>query len=371
MRILKDIINTKQPDFSYPKGNIRNKDTGALPPEDGTPVVEEVYGDIIQFHQRLAELSETTENDLPDNKTNGYQLLQAFRNVFMKKTVFNEIDNTAFPCTVGVDARATGISDSMLVAVNETDKELQAYRFISNNSLLAIGTPLTIANGNGIEICNISFNVIAVTDDIANDIRVYEYSGTGKATTGTWALKATLAAPGISAPGVCKLSENIFAVANFAVSSWKIYQYNGVDTITEIASPSVPNHVLGVYNISDMAKNRVGMMTRANSGSDKLQVFELDPDNSYAMTEVANYDVPYNVFDEVFVAINDTDVLLRIEEANGCIQFRVDGNSFRELSGRYWVPGSITHSLDKMPNGNIICLYYDNVLAILQRTILC
>jgi len=77
MRVLSKIAYVDAPSSDYPAGRIRNADTQANPPVTGSPIVEEIYGDIIQFFQKLASLANITINDLPDNELNDYQLLQA------------------------------------------------------------------------------------------------------------------------------------------------------------------------------------------------------------------------------------------------------------------------------------------------------
>ncbi len=79
MRILANITNVDAPSTNYPSGRIRNKNTSTDPITRGTPVVEEIYGDQIQFFQKLMSLAGLTANDLPDNVENGYQLIEALR----------------------------------------------------------------------------------------------------------------------------------------------------------------------------------------------------------------------------------------------------------------------------------------------------
>jgi len=59
---------------NYPDKRIRNNDGSG----NGTPVTEAVYGDIHEFFARIMRLAGTTYNGLPDNVTNGYQLVDAF-----------------------------------------------------------------------------------------------------------------------------------------------------------------------------------------------------------------------------------------------------------------------------------------------------
>jgi hypothetical protein len=73
MRKLIDGTNVDAATGDYPKGRVRNK-VGGTP---GTIYNEELHGDIMQFFQKLVIDGPVAENDLPDNVTNGYQLIDA------------------------------------------------------------------------------------------------------------------------------------------------------------------------------------------------------------------------------------------------------------------------------------------------------
>jgi len=73
MRKLTAAQNVNAPNADYPKGRSRDKTVT----EPGTIFSEILAGDIIQFFQKLIISASITENDLPDNVTNGYQLFEA------------------------------------------------------------------------------------------------------------------------------------------------------------------------------------------------------------------------------------------------------------------------------------------------------
>jgi len=60
---------------NYPNGRIKNNTGG----NDGTPVNEQVYGDIHETLAKATRLYGIAYNGLPDNEANGYQLLEAIR----------------------------------------------------------------------------------------------------------------------------------------------------------------------------------------------------------------------------------------------------------------------------------------------------
>lgn len=70
---LTDKPNTEAPSANYPYGNIVDND-GSL---NGTPVNKLVYADLHQFFERLMALAGVTHNGLPENNTNGFQLIGA------------------------------------------------------------------------------------------------------------------------------------------------------------------------------------------------------------------------------------------------------------------------------------------------------
>jgi len=77
MRVLASQTGVEAPSATYPKGRVVN---------DLTLISEEVNGDIIQFFQKLIQLVSITENDLADNETNGYQLVDALNEYMLLRT---------------------------------------------------------------------------------------------------------------------------------------------------------------------------------------------------------------------------------------------------------------------------------------------
>lgn len=70
MKILENQTGVQAPTVAFPKGFIL----------DGTTLVGEgIYQDIVQTLQKLVIDADLTENDLYDNETNGYQIIQALQ----------------------------------------------------------------------------------------------------------------------------------------------------------------------------------------------------------------------------------------------------------------------------------------------------
>lgn len=85
MRKLIDGTNVDGASADYPKGRTRDK-VGVTP---GTIVNELINGDIQQFFQKLIIDAGITENNSPDNVSNGYQLLEALDGRFLPDTWVN------------------------------------------------------------------------------------------------------------------------------------------------------------------------------------------------------------------------------------------------------------------------------------------
>jgi len=68
MRVLADQTGIQAPDSDFLKGRVV---------DDLTLWNEAINGDIIEFFQKLVSLAGITENTLPENETNGHQLIDA------------------------------------------------------------------------------------------------------------------------------------------------------------------------------------------------------------------------------------------------------------------------------------------------------
>jgi hypothetical protein len=74
-RNLTSIPDIQAPDADYPVGRIQNEDA----PIVGTPIIEELYGDIVQFFHKLMRIAGLTHNGLPENETQGFQFISALQ----------------------------------------------------------------------------------------------------------------------------------------------------------------------------------------------------------------------------------------------------------------------------------------------------
>ena len=96
-RRLKNKNNVDNSDANYPLGRIKDN-TGI---NDGTPVDEDVYGDVHQTFEQMANEAQTSEgdgyaNEEPDNSFNGYQFFNFLRKTqdfaeIYKNGIFREV----------------------------------------------------------------------------------------------------------------------------------------------------------------------------------------------------------------------------------------------------------------------------------------
>lgn len=91
MRTLKGLGLVRNEDLAkFPFGGIKNKTTT----EEGTPVVEEVYNDLLQNFYAILSDAGLSPNEIQDNKINGYQLLKAL------KVFYNDLNDLQQTITV-------------------------------------------------------------------------------------------------------------------------------------------------------------------------------------------------------------------------------------------------------------------------------
>lgn len=83
MKALSAKSNVEAPSGTYPYGSIQ--DNSGL--NDGTPVNRDVYSDIHQMVERIMDLGGVTANGLPDNSSNGYQIIEALLAVIENQVV--------------------------------------------------------------------------------------------------------------------------------------------------------------------------------------------------------------------------------------------------------------------------------------------
>lgn len=114
---------------NYPDKRIRNNDGSG----NGTPVNEQVYGDIHEFFGKIMREQKINYNGLPDNVANGYQLYEAFtetpsKNDYIKQIILTAPDTILIPNRISslkefesISFRANFDSSNAIVLIKGTD----------------------------------------------------------------------------------------------------------------------------------------------------------------------------------------------------------------------------------------------------------
>lgn len=270
MRTLTSIPNVDAPTSEFPSGRIRNKNLiGGTP---GTPVIEELYGDIVESIQKLLRLADITPNGLADSEVNGYQILQALGH-FIQEPVHNGI--TLLKLTdFGVDTTMTGLGVCEIYPMNDTDMALvdtvnlvmNTWRFNgtdwtkvgidrtvsapgfvgfcvfsptlaaytgsdldtvrtyqwNGNQWSAIGNAFNISIGaGGVRLCKLDTNRIAILTDFGNDLRTLEWDGTN------WSFVGTTLTVGGNDMGMCQVRPNYVAISDATAKTVTMYHFTG------------------------------------------------------------------------------------------------------------------------------------------------
>jgi hypothetical protein len=142
----------------YPKGRVRDK-AGVT---EGTTYKEILVGDMYQFFQKLVIDGGVVENDLPDNVTNGYQLIEALVNKINKSTMRSNTE---------------GIINSVM---NGTEKTLASFTPDATNSWDDIKATFfatfTIPSGS-----NAGLTIRLIVDSVVQKSFTFTIIGDGRA----------------------------------------------------------------------------------------------------------------------------------------------------------------------------------------------
>ncbi len=124
----------------YPDARIRDNDGSG----NGTPVNESVYGDIHEFFAAAMRLAGIDFNGLPDNLSNGYQYIEAMRNLASKNdiliTITSEIVGSQRRILAqGLDTRLLRPKEMLFaVAPFDRDNNLQFNGTVAGSSNKAL-----------------------------------------------------------------------------------------------------------------------------------------------------------------------------------------------------------------------------------------
>lgn len=135
MRTLFNQPNVDKSDLTnYPNGRIRNNDGSG----NGTGVNEATKGDIHQFFEKLMRLYDIAPNDLPDNETNGFQLIEALKALASKNDYIYPL-LTNGTTTLNIDIKLALMKDNeYLTCLASSDKTTETLIKGSGTSTFAV-----------------------------------------------------------------------------------------------------------------------------------------------------------------------------------------------------------------------------------------
>lgn len=132
---LKNNSNVDNSDLAnYPDGRIKNN-TGT---GNGTPVNRSVYGDLHSNISKLMRLYNIGPNSLPDNETNGYQIIEALSALASKNDYIYSL-TTNGTTELSVDIKLSLMKDNeFLICLAAANKTTETTVKGSNNTSLAV-----------------------------------------------------------------------------------------------------------------------------------------------------------------------------------------------------------------------------------------
>lgn len=153
MRRLADKTRVQAPDSIYPFGQIRDQTPTAL----GTPVNEELYGDIHQLMEKMVSEAGLAGNGLPDNEYNGFELYQALKKLIDNRETSINDGNRSVNGSGGVNLTnincqysAVRIGDEITIDISvqcENTSTIQGFLF-SLDSIADEFKIQSVANGS-------------------------------------------------------------------------------------------------------------------------------------------------------------------------------------------------------------------------------
>lgn len=137
-RALSTKTNVIPPNSDYPYARARDNDGSA----NGTPVNENLFGDIIQFFEKMMADAGVTHNGLPDNDYSGFQYVQALDKFWrITRNVsgdLNDISETGFYFAVGATTNHPILENGYILnQVFDADNSSQFFISYINNRLFS------------------------------------------------------------------------------------------------------------------------------------------------------------------------------------------------------------------------------------------
>ncbi|PXX26286.1 hypothetical protein C7967_11548 [Thalassospira sp. 11-3] len=149
----------------FPNGRIKDN-SGA---GDGTPVNERVYGDLHEVFAKLMRLYGISYNGLPDNETNGYQLLDALVALASKNDYILDIGSVGGKLTVPVKLGSLKTGESIVCKATVNKGSETVIKGTLDNTDKTVSFVGSFLNGEYVRLINTGANITLVRlVDISN-----------------------------------------------------------------------------------------------------------------------------------------------------------------------------------------------------------
>ncbi len=370
MRKLENIANTDPPDSDYLKGRIRNK-TGS---QDGTPVIEQLYGDIVEAIHKLAAISGITENDLPDNETNSHQVLEAFGKSL------NSVDDFKYENLLLQEIKkdTDDINLVGLATLNETDfaialtdssnnSYLKTYRF-NGSSFEVIGSIFDLGGSQFVrDIATLNSTDIAllITGIGGELLKTYRFDGVN------WALVGSELSLGSSTTNrytITGISSTDIALAisnNTPNEVLKTYRFNG-STWSTVGNPFSLPTAGESFSIKTLYDNAICLV---GDGVDTIQKYVFDGVDWAAVGSATSIPGGSGTYARIG-ALGKNDIIFIDENINTLVMYRFDGTDWNKLNFSYDLTVSGDLKITELTSGIIIIADSNDNLISLFRTLI-
>jgi len=169
MKTLENITNAPAPDADYPNSRIKDESNPGV--GNGVPVNEAVYGDMVQFFQKLLIDANIVANDNFDNVSNGYQTIEAFDFRLKPPSIWEQFLNPGISETLYKLTKTNSVIISLeilaIIAIGVTIATLPAaYRPIRDYSFSYSNNYTVVIQTNGV--LRAGFNGIQPDSDAAS-----------------------------------------------------------------------------------------------------------------------------------------------------------------------------------------------------------
>ena len=182
MRNKGDQANIDNSDLvNYPNGRIVNN-TGA---NNGTPVNEEVYGDLHETKDKLMRLAGIVYNNLPDNETNRYQLVEALKHLPSKNDMRYDLTSSSGVYRIALKlSRLTAGEVFDAIATSDHASESTIASSIGDTTTKTITVVGNFKTGENLKLINLASGIVIIrlVDAVNIDLVVGEFKYLKKAT---------------------------------------------------------------------------------------------------------------------------------------------------------------------------------------------